>query len=351
MAFDGTDSWRGPVILSLGGFDNLVTALLPDGGVVQIPYDRIGEVPGFLAFLLKLGAAVVVENPLVIAVELDEDGEAIGPSLRERLLMAQAVREALRELDLDLVEVEGSTEKYFRCPYCGERVEPAERYIVYRETPEDYEEFRCNRDSIIEQYIGSLEEISRAASEPLLELLLIPLRALVGEEARALERWLNPGESKELRDLIYSSMIARFEGKARIGVVARLYSLDDLLEDKMEKLAFTVAAVMELPEYRVYERLVIRGARDLPKPSHKSLESYVETRILFIPVVILWYGTILEFERAYSSIDEEVLRRAGEVVMNAYKLESVEVGIPCTLDEARLVVTRIVEQLEGMRSA
>ena len=334
------------MILSLGGFDNLVTALLPDGGVVQIPYDRIGEVPGFLAFLLKLGAAVVVENPLVVAVELDEDGEAIGPSLRERLLMAQAVREALRELDFDLVEVEGSVEKYFRCSYCGERVEPAERYIVYRETPEDYEEFSRNRDLIIEQYIGSLEEISRAASEPLLELLLIPLRALVGEKAEALERWPGPEESEELRDLIYNSLVGGFEGKARVGVVARLYSLDDLLGDKMEKLAFTVAAVMELPEYRVYERLVIRGARDLPKPRHELPESYVETRVLFVPVVILWYGTILEFEKAYSSIDMGILQRVGEVVMNAYKLELVEVGIPCTLDEARLVVAWMLEQLD-----
>jgi len=72
---------EGFIALNLGGFDHALTALFPDGSILAVPYsgDITEAIKVALYGIICSGYVVLVENLLVVAAEMDEEGRTRGP--------------------------------------------------------------------------------------------------------------------------------------------------------------------------------------------------------------------------------------------------------------------------------
>jgi len=222
------------ISLNLGGFDHALTALFPDGSILAVPYsgDVTEAIKVALYGIICSGYVVLVENPLVMAAEMDEEGRTRGLNLKERLKLAQLVREVLRESGVALVEIEGSPDKYTKCPIRGEKIEPAERYVIYTETEEDYEAFLEEKEEMLEKFADVIA-LAEALWRP--SLFLVPVAfllvrsggLLVKEKELARLRW----SVKNLDDAIELARKVRglFPEEAELVVICWAYSAFDVL--------------------------------------------------------------------------------------------------------------------------
>lgn len=347
----GKDWSEDVVAFNLGGFDYALTALFPDGSHVRIPYGEIaGAIRTLLLGLWNEDYVVLVENPIVVAAEIDGTGKEIGPTIRERLLIAQLIRELVRESGIKYTEVEGSPEKYTTCAVCGEEVVPAERFITYTETGEDYEEFLKLKDGLLRDYADVLA-FTRGLTE-LPELVFFPVAVMLTDK-KELKRLKKCIKSLKIAAGLARPICRAIPLNVRMAVVCWLYSAQDVLnDDKMDELASTVEALVfgseELEELRKKHSLdnIITlysssgKIHHLPEPEHHGfgqgkrfalLEGkerrggVVDLRLMFLPVVLdvlhARSVSVEEFYETIAGVPDDVLAEIGQMIQRIYRLE------------------------------